>query len=93
MGEPVVRAADETATIGRPEMNAFATLDSLVLVRIPPTLTHPDTRYDVIDRQGVLRHTLVLPVDERVVGFGTGTVYVVQRNSKGEERLRRHPWP
>ncbi len=71
----------------------LATPDSLVLVRITPTLAFPGTRYDVIDRQGALRHTLVLPVDERIVGFGTGTVYVVQRNSKGEDRLRRHPWP
>ncbi len=71
----------------------LATPDSLVLVRITPTLAFPGTRYDVIDRQGALRHTLVLPVDERIVGFGTGTVYVVQQNSKGEQRLRRHPWP
>ncbi len=77
----------------RHSAHILATQDSLVLVRITPTLTYPGTRYDVIDRQGVLRHTLVLPVDERIVGFGTGTVYVVQRNSKGEERLRRHPWP
>ncbi len=75
------------------QADVLATPDSLVLVRITPTLAFPGTRYDVIDRHGVLRHTLVLPVDERIVGFGAGTVYVVQRNSKGEERLRRHPWP
>ncbi len=75
----------------RPDV--LATPDSLVLVRITPTLAYPGTRYDVIDRQGVLRHTLVLPVNEWIVGFGGGTVYVVQQKSRGEHRLLRHPWP
>ena len=53
----------------------------------------PEPRYDVIDRRGVVNGQLVLEPNERLVGFGARSVYVVERDADDIERIRRHPWP
>lgn len=50
-------------------------------------------QYDIVDRQGKLSGVLRLPPNERVMGFGARSVYVVATDSDGLETLRRHPWP
>lgn len=65
---------------------------ALVIPRVP-TAAQPEPRYDIIDRQGVLRAQLVLPVGQRLLGLGARGAYVVVTDSDGIERLQRHPWP
>ena len=52
-----------------------------------------DSRYDLIDRSGMILRQLVMPDSERVVGFGSGKVYVSVTDGDGFQKLRRHPWP
>lgn len=52
-----------------------------------------ETNYDVFDRTGARIATMQLPDSERVVGFGSRSVYVSVRDGDGIVRLRRHPWP
>jgi hypothetical protein len=67
-------------------------LSGEALVRRTRTADHPDTRYDVIDRHGTVLRQVVLPADQRIVGFGSHSVYVgVQTGSRSQ--LVRHPWP
>ncbi len=50
------------------------------------------TQYDVVDRRGVLSARLVLPENQRIVGFGVKSVYVVVIDADDVEQLERHPW-
>jgi hypothetical protein len=52
-----------------------------------------DTRYDIVDRRGMLVGRVVMPTNERIVGFGKAVVYVAVSDDDGIERLRKHPWP
>ncbi|HEX6942331.1 MAG TPA: hypothetical protein VF128_05355 [Gemmatimonadaceae bacterium] len=86
------------ATDWPPELPPFenpvtllASPDGRLVVRRLPTLAEPGTRYDVIDREGRRRTQLVLPVNERILGFGARSVYVVVTDDDGIQRLRRHP--
>jgi hypothetical protein len=45
-----------------------------------------------VDRRGVRMAQLRLPDNQRVVGFGTASVYVAIGDDDGLERLQRHPW-
>lgn len=65
--------------------------EGLLLVRRLPTLAEPGTRYDVIDRTGNRRTQLVLPSNEHILGFGAQSIYVVETDTDGIQRLRRHP--
>jgi hypothetical protein len=49
--------------------------------------------YDIIDRRGRLSGALRLPSNERIMAFGTRSVYVVAIGPDDLETLRRHPWP
>lgn len=51
------------------------------------------TDYDIFDRTGRRIATLALPDSERVVGFGSRSIYVSVRDGDGFYYLRRHPWP
>lgn len=51
-----------------------------------------DTEYDVVNRRGTRTRTLQMPWNERIVGFGAGSVYVAAADADGVEHLRRHPW-
>jgi hypothetical protein len=65
---------------------------SLVIRRAYNPLA-PRTLYDVVDRAGELNRRISLPENDRIVGFGTRSVYTVTKDTDGVERLQRHPWP
>jgi len=75
----------------RPALIA-ATDGNLVIARTR-TASERVSRYDVIDRRGRLVREITIPPSERIVGFGTGSVYVVSTDADGIQRVRRHPWP
>jgi hypothetical protein len=54
---------------------------------------HPETRYDIVNRRGVLDGQLMMPSNERIASFGAKSVYVAVTDDDGIQRLRRHPWP
>ena len=64
-----------------------------LVIRRLPSADEPEPRYDVIDRSGTRRAQLVLRANEHVLGFGQRSVYVVETDADGIQRLRRHPWP
>lgn len=71
----------------------LAAPDGRLLVRRTATASRPEGRYDIVDRAGRLAGHVVLSPNERIIGFGRRSVYVVSRDADGLERLRRHPWP
>lgn len=50
-------------------------------------------RYDVIDRSGRRVQVLELALNQRVLGFGRTSVYVVETDDDRLQRITRHPWP
>ena len=70
----------------------LATSDGKIVISRTPSATYPGQRYDVVDRNGVLERQIILPDNERIVGFGTKTVYLVTVNADGQ-RLSRRAWP
>jgi hypothetical protein len=46
--------------------------------------------YDVFDRQGERVDRVELPAGNRVIGFGQGSVYTVERDDKGAASLRKY---
>jgi hypothetical protein len=68
------------------------TKDGRIVIRKVTSARHPGVRYDVINRQGQLERQLVLPSNERIIGFGNGTAYTVARDSLDLETLRRYAW-
>jgi hypothetical protein len=67
--------------------------DGRVLIDRVPQAGRVHSQHDIIDRQGKLVATLNLPLNERVIGFGARSVYIVSTDEFGLQRLRRHPWP
>lgn len=49
--------------------------------------------YDLVDRTGALSSRVEISLNQRIVAFGSASVYLVERGSDEVERLRRHPWP
>lgn len=70
-----------------------ATPSGELLVRRTTWSGSRGNEYDLIDRAGVRRGTLLLPRNERIVGFASNSVYVAVADADGIERLRRHRWP
>jgi hypothetical protein len=52
-----------------------------------------DHLYDVVDRTGKLVDRVAIAGNQRIVGFGLASVYLVTADSDGLETLTRHPWP
>lgn len=71
----------------------LAAPDGRVVIPRLASADHPDTRYDVVDRRGVLSGQLFLARGERLIGFGARSAYVAAADDDGIQRLRRHPWP
>jgi hypothetical protein len=67
--------------------------DGRLLIERVESLGSPANSYDIVDRRGVLVGTMKLAANDRVVGFGTGSIYTTVTDSDDIERLRRHPWP
>jgi hypothetical protein len=70
-----------------------ASPDGRILVERFLGSTTTTRSYDIIDRSGRRVAVLDLPIKERIVGFGTESVYVVVTDDLDVQRLRRHPWP
>ena len=64
-----------------------------VLVQRTPTAALSTPLFDVIDRQGVRQYQLQLPANQRILGFGNGSVYVVTKDNDDIETVSRHAWP
>ena len=77
----------------RSPVQLFAATDGRLLIPRLATADNPETRYDVVNRRGVLDAQLVLAANERIVGFGPSSVYLAVTDDDGIQRLRRHPWP
>jgi len=71
----------------------LAAPDGRLLVPRLATADRPETRYDILSRRGTLDGVLILPVNQRIVGFGASTAYVAMTDDDGIQRLRRHRWP
>jgi hypothetical protein len=69
------------------------TADGRVILRHFPSSSRREYVYDIVNRRGQLDGQLVLPLNERIVGFGAKTVYILEETEDGETWLRRHPWP
>ena len=76
-------------TIGWPPI---ATFDGKVVIRRAKSVHTSGTRYDVVDHRGRLVKQLLLPHNERILGFGQESVYIVVRDDVDLETVRRHPW-
>lgn len=70
----------------------FATPDGWLVIRRLASASQPETRYDLVDRTGVRRSQLVLGTNEHILGFGASSVYVIETDDDGIQRLRRHPY-
>jgi hypothetical protein len=64
-----------------------------LLITRAVTAALPTPTYDLVDRTGAYLGQLVLPSGQRVVGFGTRSIYTVAVDGDGLETLRRHAWP
>jgi hypothetical protein len=71
----------------------LATADGRLAIRRTPVAGTPTNRYDFVDRRGALQGIVRLAANEAIVGFSSRSVYVVETNGDGVQRLRRHPWP
>jgi hypothetical protein len=66
--------------------------DGLLLVKLLQTRAEPALRYDVVDRSGTARRQIVLARNQHILGFGASSIYVVETDNDGIQRLQRHPW-
>jgi hypothetical protein len=67
--------------------------DGRLLIRRTLLASHTESRYDIVDRSSNLVAVLRMNRNQRVAGFGRGTIYVVTVDSDGPQRIARHPWP
>ncbi len=65
---------------------------SVVIPREPSARDH-ERVYDVVNREGRLNARIALPMSDRIVGFGRGSVYVVHEDEDGIDHLLRYAWP
>ena len=70
----------------------FATADGWLVIKRLSSASEPETRYDLVDKSGVRRSQLILPRNEHILGFGAASVYVIETDDDGIQRLRRHPY-
>jgi hypothetical protein len=77
----------------RSPANFVGSPDGRLLIQRLASAEHPETRYDLVNRRGTLDGQLVMPPNERIVSFGTASVYVAVTDDDGIQRVRRHPWP
>jgi hypothetical protein len=75
---------DDTAVRPEPRGN--------VLVERVPTKLPAGSTYDIVDRDGRRIAVVRLDVHQRIVGFGTQSVFTVDIDSDGLQSLKRHDW-
>jgi len=71
----------------------FAAPDGKLLIARTPTAAAPQHQYDVVDRNGHLVAILSMKSSEALIGFGAQSVYVLETDDMGIQRIRRHSWP
>jgi hypothetical protein len=71
----------------------LAAPNQLLAIARVASADHPEARYELVDRQGMLRGQLRLTGTDRLVGFGAAAAYIVTTDDDGIRRLQRHPWP
>jgi hypothetical protein len=67
--------------------------DGRLLIQRTQTHAATATRYDMVDRSGVLAGVLAIAKNEQIIGFGPRAVYVAVTDDDGIQRIQRHPWP
>jgi len=67
--------------------------DGRLLIERVESLRTPANSYDIVDRRGVVVGRMTMPGNQRVVGFGAGSIYTAVIDADDVERLHRHPWP
>lgn len=70
----------------------FAAPDGRLLVRRKTSLAAPGNHYDIFDRRGRIVGILQMKANERVVGWGPRSIYIVTEDVDGLQALSRHPW-
>ena len=67
--------------------------DGVLLIQRTLMADAPGRRYDVVDRTGSLRGTIVMPENRTIVGSSSGSLYVVTKDEVDLLTLSRHRWP
>jgi hypothetical protein len=67
--------------------------DGSVLLRRTPWSGDLRRRYAVIDRRGIITREIVVPDNQRIIGFGPKSAYLITTDDDGIQRLSRHAWP
>jgi hypothetical protein len=70
----------------------FSTPDGWLVIKRLSSAAENDHRYDLVDKSGVRRGQLSLRPNEAIIGFGVASVYVIETDDDGIQRLRRHPY-
>ena len=70
----------------------YSTPDGWLVIKRLPAADDNDQRYDLVDKSGVRRAQLALRPNETIIGFGAASVYVIETDDDGIQRLRRHPY-
>jgi hypothetical protein len=66
--------------------------DGRLFIRLTETASHPETRYAIVNRSGMLDGRLVLGAYEQLLYVGSGFVYVLETDDDGRQWIRRHGW-
>ena len=67
--------------------------DGRLLILRLPSADHPLGGYDVIDRHTGLVGHIALPINQRIVGAGMHSIYLVTTDDNDLQHLERRPWP
>ena len=67
--------------------------DGMLLIQRTLMADAPGRRYDVVDRTGALRGTIVMPENQTIVGSSSASLYVVTKDDVDLLTLSRHRWP
>ena len=67
--------------------------DGDILFRRQPSADFPGVAYYVVDRRGRLLGMLEVKDNERIIGAGARSLYVVETDADDLKYIRRHPWP
>ena len=67
--------------------------DGMLLISRTRSADRPENRFDVVDRTGALRGTILVGANQTIVGAGRSSLYVTQKDDMDLLTLSRHPWP
>lgn len=67
--------------------------DGDVILRRQISADHPGIAYYVVDRRGRLLGIIEMKTNERIIGAGARSLYIIETDSDDLKFVRRHPWP